>query len=523
MTACFNELPLEVKTMVWSYIDYDYSSDLNIRDPVSLTPYACVSREWQLGYERMIFRQIFVCSSRVSCFHEYVNTRRMALLRTLGFRIATPEPCPKDPIERIRWNNAAFIKGVRDLWALLKFIKDSWPNRQALKLRVYVSGQRSYMHCQFPDELLDLVDDVKSDDFRSKELEQPNETAELSNRLQSKSMRVTEDLPVIPWVNELTWSGPIHGGASMKIASRFNGLTYFKASLHDDCDYSRQFRLDLAWKMSHLSLPRLSELVLKFNVLLPREAHSVSNIIWQSSDAFSVAVHRLSQSPNLVKVHIGNHDRRFSVTPELFWPQLEEVGDWQKPFWPCLQSISVDISSISPDGTSLHIEEHRDNEIESARFNMDKVNPLFMAAARAAQQMPVLLEMNVRIEPDEEMDNLLCEMAFAAQNYCSERDVKGDHAALRLDGFILAGSTTRVLHSSQLDLSKPRVSIVMPSRSPIDSQLAQVWKASKGENIDYKICYGYVLKKCDDDDSVNDGDIHRLIPHYELDYSTGSD
>lgn len=90
--------------------------------------------------------------------------------------------------------------------------------------------------------------------------------------------------------------------------------------------------------------------------------------------------------------------------------------------------------------------------------------------------------------------------AFAAQGYCSEEDIKGSHAALRLDGSIFRGSERLVLRSCQLDLSKPRVSVIMPSKCTIDNRLAQVWKTSKGEDVDYKVCSGFVLGDDDDDD-----------------------
>lgn len=102
------------------------------------------------------------------------------------------------------------------------------------------------------------------------------------------------------------------------------------------------------------------------------------------------------------------------------------------------------------------------------------------------------------------MDYPLCEMAFAAQGYCSEEDIKGEHAGLRLDGLIFLDSRKLVLLSDQLDLSKPRVSVVMPSKCTIESRLVQVWKTSKGEDVDYKVCYGFVHD--DDYDEENDYD-----------------
>ena len=516
MPAYFNKLPFEVKTMVWSYIDYDYPSDPFQRESVSLVPYTCVSREWQLAFERLTFRKVVVRSSRVSRFNEYVIAHRMASLRTLRFRIIIPKFHPDDPVERRRWDNRAFTKSIKDLWALLKSIEDGCPNRQALKLRVHLSAQPSDSLCPFRNDLLDFADDRNSDDFRVREVDEvdePDEFAKLSNWLQSKSMRIPQDLPVIPWVDELIWSGPdflgvfreIHGVALMKLASRFNGLTYFEASFGDDRHSSTQAPSDLAREMSHLSLPRLSELVFNFDVLPHHEFNRLPNISSRSSDAFSVAVHRLLQSPNLLQVNLGDPDlnRGVRFTPELFWPQLEEFGGRQEPFWPCLQSIIVLISSVSPDGTRLHIHEHLVGEFESVRLNMDKVNPLFMAAARAAQHMPKLLEMKIRVEGHKDMDCSLCEMAFAAQGYCSEEDIEGYHAALRLDGFIFLDSRELVLRSYQLDLSKPRVSVVMPSKCTIDSRLAQVWKTSKGEDVDYKACSGFVH---DDDDYDYDND-----------------
>ena len=512
MPACFNKLPFEVKTMVWSYIDYDYPSDPFQRESVSLVPYACVSREWQLAFERLTFRKVVVRSSQVSRFNEYVIAHRMASLRTLRFRIIIPKFYPNDPVERRGWDNRAFTKSIKDLWALLKFIEDGCPNRQALKLRVHLSAQPSDPLCPFRNGLLDFADDRNSDDFRVREVDEPDEFAKLSNRLQSKSMRIPQDLPVIPWVDELIWSGPgflgvfreIHGVALMKLASRFNSLTYFEASLDDD--RSTQVRSDLAREMSRLFLPRLSEFVFNFDVLPHHEFYRLPNISSHSSDAFSVAVHRLLQSPNLVKVNIGdpNLNRSVCLTPELFWPQLEGFRGRQKLFWPCLQSITVSISSVSPDGTRLHIHEHLVGEFESVRLNMNKVNPLFMAAARAAQYMPNLLEMKLSVEAHKDMDCPLCEMAFAAQGYCSEEDIKGYHAALRLDGIIFLGSRKLVLRSYQLDLSKPRVSVVMPSKCTIDSRLAQVWKTSKGEDVDYEVCSGFVHDDDYDDDYDED-------------------
>ena len=161
MPPCFNELPFEVKTMVWSHIDYDYQSVPWQRESVSLVPYACVSREWQLAFERLTFRKVAIRSSQVSHFNEYVTAHRMAFLRTLCFRIIIPELPDIDGVERRRRDNTAFTKGIKDLWALFNFIENSGINRQALKLRVHLSAQP---HSGFRNRL-DFADDRNSDDL----------------------------------------------------------------------------------------------------------------------------------------------------------------------------------------------------------------------------------------------------------------------------------------------------------------------------------------------------------------------
>lgn len=130
-----------MKTMVWSHIDYDYQSVPWQRESVSLVPYACVSREWQLAFERFTFRTVVVRSSQVSRFNEYVTAHRMAFLRTVCFRIIIPELSINDGVEWRRQDNTAFTKAIKDLWALLKSIEHGCTNQQALKLRLHLSAQ----------------------------------------------------------------------------------------------------------------------------------------------------------------------------------------------------------------------------------------------------------------------------------------------------------------------------------------------------------------------------------------------
>lgn len=453
--------------------------------------------------------------NRFKEFKEYIVGNRIASLRSLHFKIILPKLYANNPLspsleaERIRADNEAFTKAIKNLWGLLETLEDGYPDPRALKLQLYLSAESSDKYRDCYSNLLDFADDASSGDLRASELNGPDRSAETSNRLRFESTGIPEDLPLIPWVHGLIWSPDsnrkIHGATFMKIASRFSGLSVLQVFLGDNLE-STQVRSDLAGVMSRLSLPLLSELALNFDFRPDESDIRLRKVSSSSSDAFSVAVHRLSQSSNLLKMTLGNpHENRgVRITTELFWPQCEGLGRQQKPFWPHLRSLTVLISAVSPEGTWLYTRPTR--ELESVRPIMTKINPFFVAAARAAQHMPQLLGMKLRLKRAWLLQPPPCEMAFAAQGHCSKEDTEGYHAALRVDGFLFPGSKNLVLRSCQLDLSKPRVSIVMPSRCTIDSRLAQVWKTSKGENVDYKVCSGFVLDGDDDDDDDNDND-----------------
>ena len=268
-------------------------------------------------------------------------------------------------------------------------------------MQVHLSAESSDKYHDRWSNLLDFADDVNSGDLRASELDELDgldRFAETSNHLRFESIGIPQDLPLIPWVHGLIWSRDsdreIHGAALMKLASKFSGPTVLQAFLGDNLE-STQIRSDMARVMSRLSLPLLSELAFNFD-FRPDETYTrLRKVNSSSSDAFSIAVHWLSQSPNLLKVNLGNPHENcgIRITTELFWPHREGLGGQQKPFWPHLRSITVFISAVSPEGAWLY--SHLTRELESVRPLMTKINPLFVAAARAAQHMPKQHHMGV--------------------------------------------------------------------------------------------------------------------------------
>lgn len=191
MPFSFDDLPSELKSIVWSYIDYDNPGGPFQQEPISLVPYACVSREWQLAFERLTFRTVVVRSNQLSRFKKHVIAHRMAYLRMLHFIIMVPKCHPNDGVDKRRRDSRALTKNFKDLWSLLRFIEDSSATRQALKLRLRLSAQPS--DPRYPFELPDVADNRRS--------EEPNEFAEMSNLLQFKLMKTPQDLPVISCVD----------------------------------------------------------------------------------------------------------------------------------------------------------------------------------------------------------------------------------------------------------------------------------------------------------------------------------
>lgn len=330
----------------------------------------------------------------------------------------------------------------------MESIEDEYSKSQTLKVRVHFLAQLSKSLRNFRDDSLDFVNDRNLN-----EVDEVDKVAEISNSLSFKSMRISQDLPSISWVDEFIWLGfflfqevrDIHNAALRRLAFKFHCLIYFEAHISED---SIQIRSDMTQEMSNLSLPRLSELVFSFAVHY--EFDRLSNISSHFSDAFFMIVHRFLQFFNLLKMILDdlNLERCIRFTFELFWPQLKKFEGEQKSFWSCLQSIIIMISSISSNETSFHICEHLIDEFESARLNMNKVNSLFMTAARVVQHMPKLSEMKLRMKAHKDMNYRFCEMTFVAQGYCSEEDIKGEHVVLRFDRFIFSDSRKLVLLSN---------------------------------------------------------------------------
>lgn len=102
---------------------------------------------------------------------------RIASLRSLHFKIILPKIYTNNPLspsleaQRIRADNKAFTKIIRNLWALLEIIEDGYSDPRALKLQVHLSAESLDKYHDRYSNLLDFPDDAKFGDLRASELD----------------------------------------------------------------------------------------------------------------------------------------------------------------------------------------------------------------------------------------------------------------------------------------------------------------------------------------------------------------
>ena len=129
-----------------------------------------------------------------------------------------------------------------------------------------------------------------------------------------------------------------------------------------------------------------------------------------------MGIHMLSQQLTILRL-----DRRCTVSPALFWPHN---GITSRPYWPSIRIFHVEFDAVTPEGewrydgtTPVRVDEpsHRNPSdferkarefaVRSGRFPQveirtrpisEKLTPMFLAATRAASQMPRLQIMDIR-------------------------------------------------------------------------------------------------------------------------------
>ena len=219
------------------------------------------------------------------------------------------------------------------------------------------------------------------------------------------------------------------------------------------------------------------------------------------TDHMSLAIHAISQSEHLTHLDLGEN---IVISPSLFWP----ANQTKDPFWPNLVAVKVVFSMTTAEGGWYFVRDNSTNDESDddaavtdtssadgseandittyqdpdpdipdtfnekqvalatgerpyrrfrSKADPDKLNPLFVAAAQAATQMPRLQRMMLKTEVK------ASKMFTFAMTYFAAGEKTGRGAGSR-------------------NTDKPRLDwVVGPSRYEPEESILEIWRGAKGE------------------------------------------
>ncbi|KAF4541602.1 uncharacterized protein LTHEOB_8597 [Lasiodiplodia theobromae] len=392
-------------------------------NPSQLPPYACVSRPWQHAIERRTFEAVTIDSNHVADLARVLVAHRRHLLRVLTYNLVIPPYVQK---------NIAATRAIHDLFALLS----SWgvdAAGQTMRLNIGIA---------YPDRPQTFQPVVVFDDV--------------------------EELPSITHITELEFVRHqrcnFDSPSAARLAAKLPCLVKAWLSIHDDPQLMstaerRAMRLSLAQALPALTSSSLTSLHIDAPDCAPQdEAFEPPRLsdAGGAADPLSLALHRLSLSPHLATLRISG---ALTIDPSLFWPPPPppDAGGstTPPPSWPSLTTLVVKFSMVAPDGGWYFTGAPGqvppdDNDSDDDSLDSDpswdfgatqrtstraiaagmyptrwfrrtpdaaRINPLFLAVARAASRMPRLewLEVSVRARcgggKEGEAANMVCETA----------------------------------------------------------------------------------------------------------------
>lgn len=371
-------------------------------NPSQLPPYACISRPWQHAIERRTFEAVTIDSNHVADLGRVLVAHRRHLLRVLTYDLVIRT-------EDVQ-NNVAATRAIHDLFVLLS----SWgvdAAGQTMRLNIGIA----YPNYSQPLQPVVVFNDP-------------------------------EDLPSISRITELEFVRHqrcnFDGPSAFRLAARLPSLEKAWLSIHDDPELMstaerRAMRLSLAQALPALASSSLTSLHIDAPDCAPQdETFSPPRLIGDAADddvdPLSLALHRLSLlSPHLTTLRISG---ALTIDPSLFWPPPPPDGGGSTPSWPSLTTLIIQFSMATPDGDwyftgTPQVPPDDDNDSDADSLDSDpawdfgasssrtsaraiaagmyparwfrrtpdaaRINPLFLAVARAAARMPRLERLEV--------------------------------------------------------------------------------------------------------------------------------
>ncbi|RMJ25998.1 hypothetical protein PHISP_03135 [Aspergillus sp. HF37] len=298
--------------------------------------YANVSRRWQRAIERELYAELNIQNTELSTFAHLFRegqAHRKALVREIRFAIELPTYDGDDCHQHEELNNQVFSEAFFALFRVLESFNDDKAvlNSGGLELRLHSVLSPS-------DRFFGLT----------------------SKSVWSSIMQVLnhQDLPLLSCVSSFcTWvaykSRKCDPISAMLLASKFDRLRYCWIDFPDSQQWCGGdeahiiIRNDFAKALAAYT-HSLDSLRITFerNYSPSNEACAPPNFIppSASADQFNVGLHKFIQHANISEVLLKTEHL---ISPDLFWlPDTAESAS----FWPNLKTITIEASSITPDG-----------------------------------------------------------------------------------------------------------------------------------------------------------------------------
>ncbi|OWP00746.1 hypothetical protein B2J93_8437 [Marssonina coronariae] len=335
------------------------------RTPSHLPLYATVCKKWAYHFERRTFKSLKIDSTQLDELKRYVKPGyRAASVSRLEYAIILPtyseNACGRFESRKDRnRNDEFFTDAIHGLFKILK----SWETESETE-----HNERSAMTPRsYELHLLATYSPMDAAYRGHRTLNDPKkmqreEHHDLLDRRWEHSflqLRRVEDLPELSRVSQFISTDPVRNVAPASLASIASKCLNIKNIVMECSDSERKspgLRQQLRYGKLHDAVWSISDPVCRFLPspgadssrlpLLANHDFTVATALHPSSpiDHLSVAIHHLSQAPNLTTLTLSGG---IVISPALFWPS--DPGQ-TLPFWPKLQHIDVTFNSTTPGG-----------------------------------------------------------------------------------------------------------------------------------------------------------------------------
>ncbi|ETS84292.1 hypothetical protein PFICI_02317 [Pestalotiopsis fici W106-1] len=427
-----DKLPPEILIRIISYLVPDNGMGLPITSIAkpwkkhgSIAHLATVSKLWQHHVERQTFQELFLSTQRLKAAGRIVTSQRLEYVRLVDLEVVLDAydeaaACRVENEADKASNNQCFTQSLDALFALLHKLDAPNSNNshdRVLRLRAY-SPSDPWRCPDWPrirrTRMNGLTDNILNARFDQSYLDL---LGPLKSRIDCFSTFCVPD----PVEQDLKYRR-ISPSACCRIAAKLGKLDKIIWHLSDnekkDVSLRKALRRDFAERLADLP-QSLKRVVLHYTRTPPRNhKHSPTNIL----DTGDFAGDRLSTALRKLCKGLVTVDIKASLEHNFLVPRGSEHDSTDAAQWPNMQTLNLTLSAVTPSGNWLfdqHPDAIEDEEawLEADNLMDDKpdapaeedwrlyefrgapnlttIKPWFLAAAKAASDMPLLTELKI--------------------------------------------------------------------------------------------------------------------------------